>query len=202
MDVSCKSRPCPPGTLGTIMAPERNNFALLRLAAAVSVVVSHAFYLTTGNEFAQPLAGMTRYNLGQHAVNVFFILSGLMVAGSLDRAPSLTSFVLARILRILPGLAICVLLTAFLIGPLVSTLSLTAYFSNTQTYTYPAQTLTLAKISGLLPGVFDGNPHPGVNIPLWTLKYEVLCYGLLALLAAMGAWRSQRALLTVLALSL
>lgn len=119
-------------TLGIIMEPGRNNFGLLRLAAAGSVVVSHAFYVATGDGSAQPLTGLTRYNLGQHAVHVFFVLSGLLVAGSLDRAPSLTAFVLARATRIIPGLAVCVLVTAFFLGPLVSTLPLMDYFNSAQ----------------------------------------------------------------------
>lgn len=142
-------------TLDSIMDPERNNFGLLRLSAAASVVISHAFYLATGDDLAQPLSGLTRYNLGQHAVHLFFVISGLTVAGSLDRASSLRSFALARVLRIVPGLAVCVLLTTFALGPWVSTYPLKAYFENPLTYLFPAQTLTLAKISGLLPGVFE-----------------------------------------------
>lgn len=190
-------------TLDSFMDPERNNFGLLRLSAAASVVISHAFYLAGGDDFAQPLSSFTRYNLGQHAVHLFFVISGLTVAGSLDRGSSLKSFALARILRIVPGLGVCVLLTTFALGPWVSTYPLKAYFENSLTYLYPAQTLTLAKISGLLPGVFEANPHAGVvNEPLWTLKYEVLCYAVLALLGATGVWRSSRAFLVVVGLSL
>jgi peptidoglycan/LPS O-acetylase OafA/YrhL len=39
--------------------------------------------------------------------------------------------------------------------------------------------------SGAIPGVFESLPYAsGVNVPLWTLKYEVLCYISLALVMA------------------
>ena len=185
------------------MDPAANNFALLRLAAAASVVVSHSFLLATGDPLAQPLAGMTRYNLGQHAVNVFFVLSGIMVAGSLDRSATIARFALARALRILPGLAVCILVTALVFGSFVTVHPWADYVSDLRTYIYVEQTLVFGKVSAHLPGVFETNPLPlSVNEPLWTLKYEVLCYAGLALMAVGGAWRSERAFRIVLGLSL
>lgn len=190
-------------TLSDIEEPSENNFSLLRLAAAVSVVISHSFLLSTGETFAQPLSGVGRYNLGQHAVHVFFVLSGIMVAGSLDRSASLGSFALARALRILPGLALCALLTAFVLGPVVTSLPLASYFGSAEPYVYPAQILKLVKITVPLPGVFEANPHPVIlNEPLWTLKFEALCYVILAIMAATGVWRSERLFLAVMMSSL
>lgn len=185
--------------MGAIITSSENNFSLLRLAAAASVVISHSFLLSTGDTFSQPLSGVGRYNLGQHAVHVFFVLSGIMVAGSLDRSASLGSFALARALRIFPGLALCALFTAFVIGPVVTSLPLASYFGSAEPYAYPAQILRLVKITVPLPGVFEANPHPTIiNEPLWTLKFEALCYVFLAIMAMTGVWRSQRLFLTVL----
>lgn len=187
-----------PETLGSILRPEDNNFGLLRLAAAASVVLTHAAWLSTGDNLSQPLSGFGRYNLGQHAVHLFFVLSGLMVAGSLDRSASLVEFALARALRILPGLLVCASLTAFLLGPVVSSFSPVSYFSDARTYLYPLQVATIAKITASLPGVFETTPVRGVvNEPLWTLKYEVFCYAGLAILSSLGALRSSRAFLAV-----
>jgi peptidoglycan/LPS O-acetylase OafA/YrhL len=189
--------------LDQIMAPAANNFALLRLIAAVCVVISHAVYLWTGETAAQPLATVTRYNLGQHAVHVFFVLSGVMVAGSLDRASSLLSFAVARVLRIVPGLILCVGLTTLALGPMVTDLSFKAYFSDPETYVHLLRTATLTKISAPLPGVFETLPVPeALNEPLWTLKYELLCYALLAALSTIGAWRTDHRFIAVLCASL
>ena len=49
-------------------------------------------------------------------------------------------------------------------------------------------TTSLITHSLTLPGVFDTLPQSGViNSPLWTLRYETMCYGLLALFALGGA---------------
>ena len=144
---------------------------------------------------------VTRYNLGQHAVNLFFILSGIMVAGSLDRAGTLIDFAVARILRIGPGLVTCVLLTAFALGPTLTTLSPSDYFADARVYRYAAETLAL-KASATLPGVLESVPVPQVlNVPLWTLKFEVLCYALLGLASGLGAWRSNRLFLALVVAS-
>ncbi len=188
--------------LGSSLRPEDNNFALLRLGAAASVVLCHAVFLATGDELRHPLAGSGRFNLGQQAVHVFFVLSGIMVAGSLDRAASIFEFAMARFLRIMPALVVCGVVTAFVLGPVVSTLPAGTYFASADPYVYPAQTVMLAKISAVLPGVFDANPVPKIlNEPLWTLKFEVLCYLALAALSVLGVWRSQRGFVALLVIS-
>ena len=93
------------------LAPQSNNFNAVRLGAALAVVVSHAFPLATGVSATEPLVGVTYFTLGQHAVNLFFMLSGLVVAASLDRSPSYPTFAQRRLLRVLPGLGVLVVRT-------------------------------------------------------------------------------------------
>ena len=63
----------------------RNGFTGLRLALALAVVVSHAFSVATGAAGDEPLARLTGYTLGEHAVNGFFAVSGFLVTMSCDR---------------------------------------------------------------------------------------------------------------------
>lgn len=170
-------RQSPIPTLDQMLAPADNSFGVLRLLLALAVVVSHSYYLATGLEDAsEPLHGLTGYTLGQHAVQGFFILSGILVTQSLMRGGSV-AFITARALRIFPGLVVCVLVTAFVLGPLVSRLPMAAYFSDPQLLAYITGTLSLKTGLAPLPQVFDGNPAAGiVNSSLWTLKYEVACY--------------------------
>lgn len=186
-------------TLGDLLERERNSFGVLRLIAAAAVIIDHSFELVTGSAKNAPLADLTALSLGQHAVNVFFVLSGILVAASLDRSRTLPHYLVSRALRILPGLAVCVVLTAFVIGPLFSTLAATAYFTSPDTYLYVAKTISLATGSAPLPLVFAANPVAGqINIPLWTIKYEVICYFLLGLIPLIGLWRNDtRRLLAV-----
>ncbi len=192
-----------PRYLSSFLAAESNSFGVVRLAMALAVLVSHSYLLARGTSAAEPLHSLTGHSLGEHAVQVFFFLSGILVAQSFDRSRSMLDFVAGRVLRIFPGLIVCVLLTALVLGPLVSMFEPAQYFTDTGVLRYIARTLSLSTGSAPLPGVFEGHPLPSiVNMSLWTLKYEVLCYAGLALAGLLGLfsprWRKvPAALLTV-----
>lgn len=178
--------------LGEIMAPEANSFGVLRVAMASLVLISHSYLYAFGTPHAEPLTAWTGHSLGEHAVQVFFILSGILVAQSFDRSRSLVDFAAARILRIFPALIVCVLLTTLVLGPLMSTLPLISYFAGGELPTYLFKTLSLSTGNAPLPGVFRDLPLAGaVNTSLWTLKYEVLCYAGLAIAGTIGLFKPQ-----------
>lgn len=186
--------------LADILAADRNGFALIRLGAAVAVLVSHNIGIFAGDTKADPLFALTGFTLGQHAVHVFFILSGVLVSLSLSRSAGLKDYMLARLLRIYPGFAACVLLTALVLGPMVSAKPVAAYFSDSSVVRYIALTLGLVTAREPLPSVFTTNPFAGeVNLSLWTLKYEMLCYVALAALAGTGLLHHRRRWSTTLA---
>lgn len=187
MDVS-KYFPAQP--LSSIVHRGGNNFDLIRLITASMVVISHAFVIVTGTGEDEPLASVSVYTLAQHAVNVFFFLSGVLVSASLERSSSVSRFLYSRFLRIFPGLFVCILLVTFLMGPLVTKLNFQDYFSSATTIQYVFKTLFLTTGIAELPGVFGELPMRGqINIPLWSLKYEMMCYAALAVLGALGIWR-------------
>lgn len=171
--------------LADILTADQNSFGVIRFLLAAAVLVSHAFYLYFGRVSSEPLYGVTGYTLGQHAVQVFFFLSGVLVAQSLAQSSSLRDYLTARLLRIFPALIVCVLVTAYGLGPWLSTLDREAYLGDPGVITYVLKTVSLSTGSATLPGLYEANTVPGaVNTSLWTLKYEVLCY---ALLAGIGA---------------
>jgi peptidoglycan/LPS O-acetylase OafA/YrhL len=163
--------------LEDILPAERNGFGLVRLAMAIAVLFSHSYLFQAGTTEAEPLTAWTGHSLGEHAVQVFFFLSGILIAQSYDRNRSLWAYGIARVLRIFPGLVVCVLLTTFVLGPLLSTLPVSAYFSDARLPQYLLKTVALVTGSAPLPGLFADHATPGlVNMSLWTLKYEVICY--------------------------
>lgn len=169
--------------LRDILRPEQNSFASVRLIAAFAVVVSHCYLLQSGSSENEPLYTSTGYSLGAYGVQVFFVLSGILVAQSLMRSTSLLDFAIARALRIFPALIVCVLMISFLLGPALSSLGIVDYYRSGVLYAYLAKTLFLTTGSAPLPQLFSANPVPNVvNLSLWTLKYEVLCYASLAVL--------------------
>lgn len=170
--------------IGDILRPDQNNFTALRLLAASAVVVSHAIYLYSGSKADEILSGTTYYNLGDHAVNLFFVLSGLTVAASLERSKSTVEFVVARCLRIFPALLTYAAIV-ILFGMMVTVCAPAQYLSDARVWTYGLRTVLLSSATTGLPGVFEDNPHPlTVNASIWTLKFELACYLLLAFLGS------------------
>ncbi|MEZ4589036.1 MAG: acyltransferase [Gemmatimonadales bacterium] len=85
------------------MEGHRNNFDLLRLAAALQVVVLHGYrHLELGTE---GLPGLIHQVLGYFpGVPIFFVISGFLIAGSWERSPDLKRYGRSRLLRIYPAL--------------------------------------------------------------------------------------------------
>lgn len=180
--------------LRDILDPKKNNLTLLRLLAALAVVISHAAFLRTGNRADEIFSTAGAYNLGGHAVNVFFVISGLTVAASLERSQSAVQFLSARLIRVLPGLIVC---SAMLVamGIVATNCTPVEYLTDARVWKYFFKTVSLSTGSAELPGVFSGNPYPAVvNASLWTLKFEMFCYILLALAGALNLFK--RAFLT------
>ena len=165
-----------------------NNFDTLRLIAATAVIFSHAFLLATGRQDSEPLMVLTggQTVLGVVGVFVFFVISGYLVTQSWGRAPSLSSFALKRALRIYPGLAACVLVLTFGLGPIISALSLNEYLWSNGTYDFLMANLLLYTDHNSLPGVWFTSGGLGhiLDGPLWSLPVEVAMYVMVALLGA------------------
>jgi peptidoglycan/LPS O-acetylase OafA/YrhL len=173
--------------VATILKPDSNSFGVVRLALALAVLVSHSFWYTSGSSQQEPLYALTGFTLGEHAVQVFFILSGILVAQSFARSNSVVQFVIARFLRIVPGLVMCVVATSLVIGLLMTTRSPQAFLQDPQLWFYQLKTSLLITAALPLPGVFETNPVAQLfNGSLWTLKYEVVCYAYLCLLGALN----------------
>ena len=103
-----------------------NNFDLLRLVAALSVIFSHAFLLAENSQDHDPLMMLTggQAILGLAGVFVFFTISGYLIAQSFAMTRSPLVFLAKRALRIFPGLLLCLAVCVFVIGPLTTSLPL------------------------------------------------------------------------------
>ncbi|WP_310600146.1 acyltransferase [Desulfobulbus sp.] len=159
-----------------------NNFNLIRIAAALAVLVSHSFPLALGSKAVEPLVDLAGMSLGGVAVDIFFFTSGFLVTASLLTRQSVKQFAWARILRIYPALIVVVLLSVFGVGLFFTTQPTTTYLADAKIYKYLLKCSTL--ITGVnqhLPGVFENNPFKNsVNGSLWTMPYEVKMYIILA----------------------
>jgi peptidoglycan/LPS O-acetylase OafA/YrhL len=156
------------------------NFDFLRLAAAVAVIFSHSFLIAEGDQSREPFNVLNGNQgiLGLLGVFVFFAISGFLIAQSYESAPSPLRFSAARVLRIFPGLAVCLLLCGFVLGPLVTSLGIGEYLRHPKTWLFLIRNIALLPDDEALPGVVfvDNASGTVVTGTLWTLRYEVYCY--------------------------
>ncbi len=160
---------------------EQNNFDFLRFLAAAAVVLGHCYWLS-GIGHAEPVRLFTgSMDSADIAVNLFFVMSGFLIAASWQNSRSAADFALKRALRIFPALSASVLLTVFIVGPVATQLSLKDYLLDSQTLRYLSNIALMTQFH--LPGVFVDNPFPEtVNGSVWTLPYEVMMYTALLLM--------------------
>jgi peptidoglycan/LPS O-acetylase OafA/YrhL len=117
---------------------------------------------------------------------------------SFDRR-GMRDYVVARTLRIAPGLIVATLAVALLLGSAMTRLSLTEYLESPDLRRFIGATLTTFKSNIGLPGVFENNPFRFVIGTVWTLRYEVFCYVGVLLFGLLGLLRSRTAAFALVA---
>lgn len=181
--------------LDLVLQRQHNNLDLFRLLAAALVVFGHCYLFFPGGGVAArwdvfTLTGYPGINCGAVAVKIFFFISGLTVTNSLLQKGRVPEFILARFFRIWPALAVVLVLTAFVVGPLFTDWGAGSYLTSPAPRAYVLDNLLLAS-NNELPGVFTGEAYVfhEVSITLWTLRYEVAAYAWLLVFFSLGALR-------------
>jgi peptidoglycan/LPS O-acetylase OafA/YrhL len=191
-------------------------FDLLRIGLAAAILYGHALFIAgwppvhaitgaSAHSAGAALAAPTPWDGPKRPLHVmlvpmFFALSGFLVAGSALRVGDIKTFVALRVLRLFPSLVVEVLLSAFFLGALFTTLPPGRYFTHPGLFRYLLNMFGLVDMQ--LPGVFTSNPVSGVvNANLWTLPSELHCYLLLIGLMFAGVLRRRKLYAAVYALA-
>ena len=157
--------------------PKENNLTALRWLAAGLVLYGHSFVFLG---LPEP-SFMSWLPLGTLGVYIFFSISGYLVTQSWHHDAHLGRFLKRRALRIFPGLIVCILFTVVVLGPILTHLKISDYFTHPNTLLY-LRNIGLY-ISYSLPGVFETNHYPAaVNGSLWSLPVEFFMYLILSIL--------------------
>lgn len=171
-------------------------FDHLRIGLALSIFTWHSFSISYGQGYAHTLPSFPVPVLLAALLPMFFALSGFLVMGSALRTGDLRTFVTFRVLRILPALFTEIMISALILGPLLTALPLKSYFTDPMFFEYFGSLVGRVRFS--LPGLFLDNPAPElVNFALWTVGPEILCYILMSLLMLTGVFRSRKGMLTI-----
>lgn len=172
--------------LGFHVKGKSSNVSFMRFIAALFVIYSHSFVLSTGSDAGELFMYITRlnYKFSHIALTIFFLFGGFYITKSFIDSKSIFKYFKSRILRIFPPLIMLVLITVFVVGPIFTTLELKDYFSHPDTYKY-LKNILLTFTDGL-PGVFTNLKIHSINGALWTLIFEFNCYIFVAILGVLG----------------
>jgi peptidoglycan/LPS O-acetylase OafA/YrhL len=172
-------------------------FDHLRVGLALAILLWHSFSISYGIDYARQLPKFPVPVLLGMLLPMFFGLSGFLVMGSALRTHDLKTFLTFRVLRIVPALFTEIVVSALVLGPLLTSLPLRTYFNDPRFIEYFGS--LVGRVRFQLPGLFVDNPQPEyVNFALWTVGPEILCYLLLSLLILTGAYLRQRAMIAIL----
>lgn len=175
-------------------------FDYLRIGLSVAVLVWHSMPLSTGQgpgrlEY-ELWTGPFRF-LPAAILPIFFALSGFLVAGSMGRT-RLHQFVTLRVVRLFPALAVEIVLSALILGLVLTDLPRLQYLASPQFHAYFLN--IVGSIHYELPGVFEDNPFPrAVNGQLWTIPFELECYLALILLSVSALLKRRLAFTAIVA---
>jgi peptidoglycan/LPS O-acetylase OafA/YrhL len=164
-----------------------NNFSLLRILFAISVIWTHSYDLIDGNSFRHIFFRIFGTgSLSGLAVDGFFILSGYLIVRSyLNSSPA--RYLAKRVLRIYPGFIV-----AFIVSIIL------AQFFSGHSLVLPVKNFLHNIIRMFFlqtPGLID--PYPGsysanANGSMWTIAYEFRCYLAVMVLGLLGFLRRPR----------
>ncbi len=153
----------------------KNNFDFLRLFFSVLVILSHSYPLLYGDNDREPLMRLSgQMTLGSVSVDMFFIMSGYLIATSWNNTRSVRIFAMKRLRRIYPGLFMVNFLCFAILAPIVSP----AHFGIFTPKRIAKFFLNTARLHGIgeVP-VFADLPWKGVvNGSLWSIPFEAWCY--------------------------
>jgi peptidoglycan/LPS O-acetylase OafA/YrhL len=194
-------------TLAECIDARRDNILELRLFAAIIVIFGHSFVLLPGvpTRLFDPLQWLLPHTQSHLAgVMMFFTISGFLITMSFERRPDVLRYVAARLLRLWPALAVCVVLLAYVFGPIVTTSSLHDYFTVSGPFGTPwhftRSNASLIDVFPFLPGVFPDNPVAHfVDASLWTIPVEARMYLCVLVGGVIGAYRFPRLTTLVIA---
>lgn len=155
------------------MISRNNNFDLIRLFAALQVLIFHCI----AHLEIDSLSNTFILNLFP-GVLMFFTISGFLIMSSLDRNQNIKKYTINRILRIFPALLICLIVTLILLLSF-NIIKISDFFSHPiLTWFFAQSTFFQFWTPDILRSWGVGTP----NGSLWTIAVELQFYIILPIL--------------------
>lgn len=196
-------------SIGEALNGTNNSLGLIRLILASVVIIDHAFPL--GGWGKDPFWQLTngQASLGSLAVAGFFAISGYLIAKS-GMSGDVIQFMWRRTLRIFPAYWLLLLVTAFIVGPLLwlaegeaireyfTTGPMGPFYFITANWTLNIGTYGIHDLLAETTPYGREIGYGALNGSIWTLIYEWNCYLIIAVLVAFGVLRRARPVVPLL----
>ena len=157
-------------------------FELYRALAVLMVVLGH---FSSSSEDLPTTVKTIITSIAHFGVPLFFIISGFLITLSYVKKENIRIFLRHRIIRIYPAFSINLLFITLIIGPLVS-VNIHDFFDNINYFKLLRSFINLYIANDAL-NIFQNIPWPNaVNGSLWTLQFEIMCYGMIGFLGLFG----------------
>ncbi|MBW7452716.1 acyltransferase family protein [Paenibacillus sepulcri] len=148
---------------------------LLRFGAAFSVLFYHYFFIGPLQGFWPINQFFSLFHFGDFGVDVFFIISGLVISISAE-GRRVYQFAVARFIRIMPAFVACSIITAISSSLLPGVAASEIFIRWLASLTFYPQLFGLESISGVY----------------WTLQIELKFYVIVALFLAFRVWSTYK----------
>ncbi|TEA00616.1 acyltransferase family protein [Mycobacteroides salmoniphilum] len=171
--------------LGQVFDRHHNALTMWRLVLAIGVVLYHSWPLTGRQIDYAPAVRL----LSNIFADGFFVISGFLITAAWMRRPYLKEYWASRVLRIFPGLWVCLLVIAFVIAPIAAKVQhSTVTLSSELAYVVNNALLNVAYFD--IDGTPADVPYPGVwNGSIWTVFFVLLCDVMVSVLGIVGLLR-------------
>lgn len=172
------------------MRARRDSFTTLRIGLALLVLLDHSTYIFGVEKFQ-----FFGTSLGLAAVALFFLISGYLVTVSAQiNRPA--DFAVKRLLRIFPALIAVVILTAFLVAPLLGFINQNSIRVGIENVFYLDNIVLPLDLQHEIGAATSGMNYPdSINGSLWTLPIEIRLYAVSFFAAFLVGRLNQRGLL-------
>jgi len=173
-------------SIGDYSGSRENNFDALRFFLAVLVIFSHSFVLL-GRDASEPAHRLWsgQIDLGIIAVDLFFAISGFLILASWENSRSVSSYIKKRCLRIYPGYIAALVVTVFVVGVLGAD-DRVAYLHQNDILASIYRPLLFRNVISVQHAFTHNVARGNLNGSLWTIRFELFCYAVVALLGVLG----------------
>lgn len=161
--------------LGETTGIKSENLQVMRLIAALMVIVSNAYFISTGTDDGELFLKLTnnQISMKEFALAIFFLCGGYLIAKSVEAHATAKSFFEARVKRLFPS-AFTVVVATLVICSFISGWKPLGYVVSEDTLKYALNAVFIYVKE--LPGVFQEHPTAIVNGAYGTMTLAVICY--------------------------